>query len=67
MRTVTLKSSALKSASHTGSTLTVEHTDGSTYDYRDVPADVLDALAEAQSVGRFYNSSVRNTYTATRR
>jgi hypothetical protein len=32
------------------------------YEYFDVPADVIQAFAEAPSVGRFFNENIRDEY-----
>ncbi|WP_123599080.1 KTSC domain-containing protein [Pseudomonas frederiksbergensis] len=45
------------------STLQVEFNDGSVYDYYDVPEDTYTALIGAGSVGSFFHSNIRNTFS----
>lgn len=35
---------------------------GGTYEYEGVPLDTINALIEAPSVGRFFNSEIRGNY-----
>lgn len=35
---------------------------GRTYDYKDVPADVADGLKQADSAGKYFNSSIKGVY-----
>lgn len=35
---------------------------GRSYDYKDVPADVADGLAQADSPGKYFNSSIKGVY-----
>jgi KTSC domain len=35
---------------------------GRSYDYKDVPADVADGLKQADSAGRYFNSSIKGVY-----
>jgi len=36
---------------------------GRTYIYEDVPQDVVDGLASAISPGRYFNASIKDTYS----
>lgn len=42
--------------------LQVRFNSGRTYAYKDVPQDVADGLASAGSPGRYFNSSIKNTF-----
>ncbi|MBZ5568932.1 MAG: KTSC domain-containing protein [Acidobacteriia bacterium] len=44
-------------------TLEVEFTNGKVYQYFNVPPDVAARLLAAPSIGRFFNSYVRETFT----
>ena len=46
----------------TSQTLEVEFTNGSTYQYFDVPAQVYEALIAAASIGTFLNDQVKGVY-----
>lgn len=35
---------------------------GRTYDFKDVPADVADGLKQADSAGKYFNSSIKGVY-----
>ena len=39
---------------------------GSVYDYDDVPQDVYDALMNSASVGRYFGESIEGVYSYTR-
>jgi hypothetical protein len=43
-------------------TLQVEFTNGGLYEYHDVPADVAEGLAGADSVGRYFAANIRHRY-----
>jgi hypothetical protein len=43
-------------------TLEVEFTNGSVYQYFDVPIEVVVALLLAESAGRYHNAHIRNRY-----
>lgn len=36
---------------------------GRTYVYNDVPQDVVDGLESAESPGKYFNSSIKDTYS----
>lgn len=35
---------------------------GRSFDYKDVPADVADGLKQADSAGKYFNSSIKGVY-----
>lgn len=35
---------------------------GRAYDFKDVPADVADGLKQADSAGKYFNSSIKGVY-----
>jgi len=43
--------------------LKITFTSGRTYVYNDVPQDVVDGLASAESPGRYFSSSIKDTYS----
>lgn len=47
-------------------TLQVEFTNGSTYQYFDVPQAIFDGLLGASSVGQYLNQNVKGTYRYSR-
>jgi lysyl-tRNA synthetase class 2 len=57
-------SSNIASVSHDDSTdtLTVDFTDGSTYEYMNVPASVYRAFMAAGSAGQFFHRQVKGRY-----
>jgi hypothetical protein len=42
--------------------LTIQFTSGRSYDYKNVPQDIVDGLAQADSSGRYFNSNIKNVY-----
>jgi hypothetical protein len=50
----------------TSETLEVEFTNGSIYQYYNVPQIIFDQLMQAPSVGVFFNANVRNVYANAR-
>lgn len=46
--------------------LHVQFHNGSTYVYDDVPADVHEALVNADSVGKYFNANVKDVYSYAR-
>jgi len=44
------------------STMEVEFRSGRVYQYFMIPAAVFEALLHAESVGRYFNSEIRNRY-----
>lgn len=42
--------------------LQIRFQSGKTYDYKDVPADVADGLKQADSAGKYFNSSIKGVY-----
>lgn len=59
-----LASSNLSAMRHDEETrlLQIRFQSGKTYDYKDVPADVADGLKQADSAGRYFNSSIKGVY-----
>jgi hypothetical protein len=49
-----------------GQTLVVNFTNGRSYSYADVPADVFAELDKAESKGKAYNELVRGKFPSTR-
>ena len=47
-------------------TLEVEHTNGSVYQYFDVPETVYQELMHATSIGQFLNANIRDNYRYSR-
>lgn len=46
--------------------LRVEFTNGSRYDYADVPADVVENFVSSKSKGVFFSSAIRGKFQCTR-
>lgn len=42
--------------------LQIRFLSGRTYDFKDVPADVADGLRQANSAGKYFNSSIKGIY-----
>ncbi len=42
--------------------LSIRFTSGRTYNYADVPQDVVDGLASASSPGVYFNSAIKDQY-----
>lgn len=65
MSRVSVESSNIESVGHdeTTDTLEVEFKSGAVYVYDNVPRAVFDGLISASSVGRYFNSYVRDVYT----
>ena len=57
---INFKSSCLRDAEYTNGDLTVRFHHGHNYTYPDVPLSVVTALKNAESVGQFYNSYIKN-------
>lgn len=64
-RTAELDSSCLKRAEYDDvrCTLTLTFTSGRVYEYADVPRDAFEMLVSADSVGRKFNSLIRNRFS----
>lgn len=43
-------------------TLQIRFHSGRSYDFKDVPADVADGLKQADSAGKYFNSSIKGVY-----
>ena len=63
-RTAELDSSCLKRAEYDDvrRTLTLTFTSGRVYEYAGVPADVFEMLISAGSIGKKFNSLIRNRF-----
>ena len=61
-RTVRSRSVASAGYDERSRTLEVEFTNGSVYQYSDVPLGVYEQLLSAESIGRFVNQQIRNLY-----
>ena len=61
---VTFSSTAIASAEYDSSdeSLTVNFTDGTSFDYSGVPAETWAAFKSAPSAGRFFNANIRNSF-----
>lgn len=59
-----LASSNLSAMRYDGETrlLQIRFISGRTYDFKDVPADVADGLKQADSAGKYFNSSIKGVY-----
>ncbi len=59
-----VESANIKSLAHDpfDDTLYVRFTNDSVYAYDGVPADQADAMASAESVGKFFHASIKNAY-----
>lgn len=42
--------------------LQIRFLSGRSYDFKDVPADVADGLKQADSPGKYFNSSIKGVY-----
>ena len=62
MRFIKVESSAISGVQHQGKELFVQFKGGKVYKYINVNQDIFKALLEADSVGKFFNSKVRNSY-----
>lgn len=61
-----IKSSMIKSVAYIANTMFVEFSSGDIYRADNVPVGHLDGLSEAESAGRYYNTSMRNQFEWTR-
>ena len=68
MRRVSVTSSVIASVGYSPEhhQLEVEFRTGAVYEYVGVPPDVHERLMAAESVGRFFNMEVRDTYPCRR-
>ncbi len=62
MRVIKVESSAISGVQHQGKELFVQFKGGKVYKYLNVNQSVFKALLKADSVGKFFNSKVRNSY-----
>lgn len=46
--------------------MTVEYTNGTRYNYADVPAEKVEAFRESSSPGSFFAQKIRNNHAATK-
>jgi hypothetical protein len=65
MKMKSVKSSVLKSIGYDSKAqiLKIEFVSGDVYDYEGVPWYVVGQLLSSDSLGRFYNHSIRDVYT----
>ena len=49
---------------HETNVLTIFFKNGKMFEYKDVPSSVWNEYRQAESVGKFINSSIKNTYKA---
>lgn len=65
INTVQLHSTAILSATYDDENeeLSLTFSNGSTYDYHDVPKETFDALCAASSPGRFWHSEIKDQYS----
>lgn len=57
-----VKSSNIEAIGHHKGDLHVRFVGGSTYRYKDVPADLHSQMLEAESVGKFFRDRIRGAY-----
>jgi hypothetical protein len=57
------KSSLIRGVETHGTTLRVHFRKGGSYDYQDVPAETMEALKSAESVGRYFLKEIRPNFT----
>lgn len=57
-----VKSSNIQAVGHEGGKLRVQFTNGSTYEYDDVPSGLARSLANAESPGSFFSQNIRGKY-----
>lgn len=64
MERVSVSSSNIRAIGYDSSTSTleVEFTTGSIYQYHDVPQSEFDAMLNAESKGRYFSANIRNNY-----
>lgn len=63
---VDVDSSNIKALGYAPDTLLILFNSGITYSYDGVPADVFEAMAKAESVGKFFHQAVRGKYHYTK-
>lgn len=65
IQTAHLKSSAILSATYDDEAeeLSITFSNGSTYDYHDVPREVFDGLATAGSAGQYWHANIKDIYS----
>lgn len=57
-------SSNLETIAYDGMHLVVTFKNGARWQYRDVPADIVDAMLHAESIGRYFGQNIRSQYHA---
>jgi hypothetical protein len=57
-----VKSSNIEEIGHEGKTLTVKFTNGGTYEYDGVPADMLHKILTAESPGTFFHQNIKGKF-----
>lgn len=62
MQKTSVQSSNIESVGHENKTLFIRFKSGVSYSYDDVPFDHYDALAKAESAGRFFHRFVKGKY-----
>lgn len=60
------ESSCLKGYGYENGTLNVVFNSGTTYKYDGVPQEIYEGLENAESKGKYFMSSIRNTYKGER-
>lgn len=64
MKRTAVESSIIKSIGYDlrGGVMEVEFTDGSIYQYEDVPSEAYKGILEASSVGSFFNTRIKGRF-----
>ena len=68
MKRIAVASSTLNSVGYDSQTMTLEleFTSGDVYQYFDVPVDVHLKLRQSESLGRFFNEQIKESYRFTK-
>jgi len=64
MKTVQVSSSSISEVGFGNGTLEITFTNGKTYQYFNVPEETFEEMIASDSVGKFFNSVIRNNYSS---
>lgn len=62
-----VESSNISEIGHEGTTLTVKFSNGGTYEYDGVPAEMLGKILTAESPGKFFHQHIKGQFPHTKK
>lgn len=64
MQMIPVESSNIKALGHEGTTMRLQYTNGTEYDFEGVSAEVFNNFMESESKGRFFHKNIKGKFTS---